>query len=336
MLLLTRYLRYQTLLQRQGTWQYVSIRMLREANGQTGKATFQDEMESLLYVVLYCALIWQRHKVSMKQLTSTITELFDSFTEFEAGIKDGGDGKIVNAEHRVYTRSARFENQDLSEWLNTVMDFHSPRPHQQVEYKDKWSDPEQLDAYWSNFLQTHTLDRDNRADNKLDHYDLYDSITPPPPSPYYVEPRKLSKTPPPFPRRKRKIEESPGDSSGSQPKQARTEPLISVQLDSVRTASPQSFSPQPAPVHPAAEVSSPVQPIVADALQSASAKTTSVLPAAAVVQPALVAPSQDPTPPIALRRSPRKHASSMPKPAVSGSKSRKTRTTGPSPKPRRK
>ncbi len=182
--------------------------MLREANGQTGRATFQDEMESLLYVVLYCALLWQPHGVSFKQLTSTVTELFNSFTEFEAGIKDGGDGKIVNAEHRVYTRSVRFKDQNLSEWLNTVMDYHSPRPHQQVEYKDKWSDPGQLDAYWSNFLQTHTLDRANRADHKLDQYDFYDSITPPPPpAPPSLPPRRLSKTPPPpFPRRrKRKI-----------------------------------------------------------------------------------------------------------------------------------
>ncbi|PIL30475.1 hypothetical protein GSI_07174 [Ganoderma sinense ZZ0214-1] len=210
---------------RVGTWQYVSIRMLREDHGQTGKATFQDEMESLLYVVLYCALLWQPHNVSMKQLTSTVTELFDSCTEFEAGIKDGGDGKMVNAMHRVYTRSARFENQDLSEWLNTVMDFHSPRPHQEAEYKDKWSNPEQLDAYWSNFLQTRTLDRNNRADNKLDHFDFYDSITPPSPPPRYLPPRRLSKTPPPpFPRRcKRKINEPPGDLESQPDKQARTE-----------------------------------------------------------------------------------------------------------------
>ena len=225
--------RHHVLRIRQGTWQYVSIRMLDRRNAQTGRATFQDEMESLFYVVLYCALLWQRHNASMKWLTSIITEMFNKYTVFDVGIKDGGDGKLINAEHRFFTRSVRFESQDLGDWLNTVMDFHSPRPDQQVEYKDKWSDPEQLDAYWSDFLRTRTLGRDNRAEHKLDEYDHYDSITPPSPTPYYVPSRRLSETPPPtFPRkRKRQIEQSPivSESSEPQPKEARTEqPLAST------------------------------------------------------------------------------------------------------------
>ncbi|KAI1788469.1 hypothetical protein LXA43DRAFT_894557 [Ganoderma leucocontextum] len=314
---------------RVGTWQYLSIRMMSEAEGQNGKATFQDEMESLLYVVLYSALLWQQHSASQKQLTNIITEMFNRFREFEDGIRDGGDGKLVNSVERVYTRSVRFKNPDLSEWLKTVMDFHSPPPHLKAEYKDKWSHPEQLDAYWLNFLQTHTLDRENRADNKLDQYDLYDSITPPPPpSPPCVPSRRPSETPsPPFPRRrKRKIEQSANDSSGSQPKQARTEQPASPQPDSIQPASAQPDAGQPDTVQP-----DTVQP---DAVQSSSVQPAFVQPDS--VQPTLAAPSQDPPPSTALRRSPRKHASSQPKPSVTGSKSRKTRTAGSSGNSRRK
>ena len=158
--------------------------MMSAAEGHKGKATFQDEMESLLYVVLHSALLWQKHNAPPRHLTNIITELFDRSRDFGDGVRDGGDGKLANAGKRAYTRTVRFESRDLSEWLNTVMDFHSPPPHLEAEYKDKWTDPEQLDAYWHDFLQTHTLGRDNRADHKLDQYDLYDSITPtPPPSP---------------------------------------------------------------------------------------------------------------------------------------------------------
>ena len=153
--------------------------MLRKANYLTGKATFQDEMESLLYVVLYSALLWQRHNVSQKQLTKTIGEMFISCTAFEAGSKDGGDGKIANAKDRVYTRLVLFENESLDDWLKAVMDFHSPRRHRRAEYQDEWSHPEHLDAYWLSFLRTQTLESDDMVNNKLDHGDLYDSITPP-------------------------------------------------------------------------------------------------------------------------------------------------------------
>ncbi len=189
--------------------------MMSEAEGQNGRTTFQDEMESLLYVVLYCALLWQQHGSSRRHLTNIITEMFDRFSEFDDNIRDGGDGKLANARGRVFTRSVRFKNHDLSEWLNTVMDFHSPPPRLKAEYKDKWSDPEQLDAYWLNFLQTHKLESNNRADNKLDQYDMYDSITPPtPPTPPCVP----SDPPTPLPpRHSRKIEQSPSESSGSQP-----------------------------------------------------------------------------------------------------------------------
>ena len=276
--------------------------MMSEAQGQNGRPTFQDEMESLLYVVLYSALLWQEHGTSRRQLTNIITEMFDRFREFEDGIKDGGDGKLANAQGRVFTRYVRFKNHDLSEWLNTVMDFHSPPPLLEAEYKDKWAHPEQLDAYWHNFLQTHKLESNNRAENKMDQNDIYDSITPPPPvyspSPECVPSPLPSETPigAPFPRRKRRIERTADESSGSQPKQARVEKPASVQSNVVR----------PASVQP-----SPAQPV--------SVPSTSV-------ESALATPSEDPTPSTSLRRSPRKHASSQPKPSVAGRKPRKART----------
>ena len=300
--------------------------MMSAAEGHKGKATFQDEMESLLYVVLHSALLWQKHNAHPKDLTNIITELFNKSRDMAGGVRDGGDGKLANAEERIYTRNVQFENRDLSEWLNTVMDFHSPPPHLEAEYKDKWTHPEQLDAYWLNFLQTHKLEPNNRADNELEQYDLYDSITlPRSPSPPGIPVRGPSKTPPPsYPRRlKRKIEDSAGDSSGSQPKQARTEPSPSAQPDSpAQLDHIQPTSPQPDAMQPASVVSSPVQ---LAAVQPAAVQSTPEAP-----------PQYPPPPPTPLRRSPRKHASSQPKPSVPGNKSRMTRGAGASDKKRRK
>ncbi|PIL30491.1 hypothetical protein GSI_07191 [Ganoderma sinense ZZ0214-1] len=288
---------------RLGTWQYLSIRMLSADEGHKGKATFQDDMESLLYVVLHSALLWQKHDAHEIDLTNIITEMFNKSRELAGG----------------------FENRDLSEWLNTVMDFHSPPPHLQAAYKDKWSDPEQLDAYWHDFLKTRTLARDNRTDNKLDEYDLYDSITPTPsPSPPYIPVRRRRKTPPPTAPRwvKVKVEQSDDESSESesQPrKQARTEKPPSTQLDGI----------QPTPAQPDA-----VQPAAVAVAGPARLCAMSFC----TPRPVATALSQDPLapPPVPLRRSPRKHASSQPKRSSTGSKPRKTRTAGTSSKTPRK
>ncbi len=133
-------------------------------------------MESLLYVVFYCALMWQPHNLSKQALTVTISSFFDEIFERHRGEMHGGASKLANALHRQYTLTLVFDSAPLDDWILTVMDYHAPLPMDGDKYKDKWS-PEQLDAYWAAFLQSRTLEPDNRAEHTLDMFNHYGSLS---------------------------------------------------------------------------------------------------------------------------------------------------------------
>lgn len=62
--------------ERQGTWEFTSIKMLRDSKG-IRPHTIQDDMESLLYVVFYCALHWLPHNLTDdKGLSEVISAFF--------------------------------------------------------------------------------------------------------------------------------------------------------------------------------------------------------------------------------------------------------------------
>ena len=115
-------------------------------------------MESLLYVVLYCALLWLPHNLPDDEVSETYTRFFE-FSTIHSGADVGGDAKAANAYNRRYTRNIVFDCTAVKTWLDTVMDFCSPRDPSE---KGKWT-PSHVDAFWSNFLDTETLDRHGRV-----------------------------------------------------------------------------------------------------------------------------------------------------------------------------
>ena len=135
--------------------------------GLDGKQTIQDDIESLLYVVLYCALLWLPHTLPQAQLKETIWEIFEraTWSSFDKAFI-GGEGKFANAVTRAFTKKANFPPA-LHEWLDTVMDHHVP-----VDFSDPsrdttpWS-TDQLEAFWADLLQRHTLPSNDR--NSHDH-----------------------------------------------------------------------------------------------------------------------------------------------------------------------
>ncbi|KAJ8496247.1 hypothetical protein ONZ51_g1188 [Trametes cubensis] len=150
---------------RAGTWAFMSIRML-DAEQELGKHTFQDDMEALLWVVLYCGLFYLPHNLSADQLTQLHDGLFESSRPVADKLQ-GGEGKLVNAACRFWTKQVHFGSAAFVEWLNTVMDYHSPPPELQAKYKGMWT-AEKLEAYWRDFLQSHNdLERDNRSVHEL-------------------------------------------------------------------------------------------------------------------------------------------------------------------------
>ncbi|KAI0671022.1 hypothetical protein C8Q78DRAFT_1033476 [Trametes maxima] len=152
---------------RAGAWPFMSWQMQRSENINR-KQTFMDDMESLLYVVLYCALLWLPHNLTERTLTSIIRDMFEYSTEVETGVRHGGFGKASNAGDRFYTRDIEFRSAALQEWLNTAMDYHQTSLPWQEASLDKWSDPSHLHTFWAEFLETHTLESDDWVRNKLD------------------------------------------------------------------------------------------------------------------------------------------------------------------------
>ena len=149
--------------------------MLTDRQLVTCKHTFADDMESLLYVVLYCALLWQPHNLSRQELTKFVVEFFEESQRVD-DVDTGGSGKSANALSRTYTGSLQLGSKALQEWLITVVNFCWP-PQDQEEYQDKWN-ADHLDTYWATFLQTHTLERDNRVVHTMDTPIFRPSSTP--------------------------------------------------------------------------------------------------------------------------------------------------------------
>ncbi|KAI9060872.1 hypothetical protein FKP32DRAFT_1594973 [Trametes sanguinea] len=149
---------------RTGTWRFMSIKLIE---GPEEAHTFQDDMESLLYVVLYCSLIHLPHNIQdPEDLRTFIHHFFDSST-FIGGRLEGGDAKEANAIARSWTKRVKWKNADLQAWLNTVMDYHSPPVHLRAAWFDRWSNPDYLESFWRSFLEERSLPKDDWVENEV-------------------------------------------------------------------------------------------------------------------------------------------------------------------------
>ncbi|KAI0366917.1 hypothetical protein BV20DRAFT_1055249 [Pilatotrama ljubarskyi] len=149
--------------ERTGTWKFMSFKVLFYPEQPH---VFQDDMESLFYVVLYCSLRHLPNSLSADELGSFMHEFFDQ-SAFCFGALRGGTGKGANAGSRFWTRRVSFKNTDLQTWLDTVMDYNGPPLERKKELKEYWSNPDFLDAFWGAFLREHSLPCGDRADNPL-------------------------------------------------------------------------------------------------------------------------------------------------------------------------
>ncbi|KAL7279685.1 hypothetical protein ACG7TL_006092 [Trametes sanguinea] len=174
---------------RAGTWLFMSIRMLHRSQ-VNGKHTLADDLEALLYVVLYCALYYLPHNHSVEEVDGVRQQLFESYIRWPGGILHGGVGKLANAEDRLFTDHLHFESAALDEWLRTVMDFHCRRFGSKEGPENMWN-IDKLDAFWIEFLETHALERDNRQVHTLPVDAPTDSSAS---SPYLLPPNPATQT----------------------------------------------------------------------------------------------------------------------------------------------
>ena len=138
----------------------MSLKLLAP-DGHERYPTLEDDMESLLYVILYCSLLWLPHNLSKRDLALMVRMMFEDRT-WLVDQYHGGEGKTANAFNRRYTKMVTFK-EPLHDWLQTVMDYHSPRIHLREEYRGYWSDPDHLESFWRDFLQTRTFQPNDRV-----------------------------------------------------------------------------------------------------------------------------------------------------------------------------
>ncbi|KAJ3002842.1 hypothetical protein NUW54_g5627 [Trametes sanguinea] len=108
----------------QDAWAFMSIRMLGSRN-QHIKHVFKDDMEALIYVLLYCALLYLPHGLDAIDLTSFHKEFFED-RHVAGDLELGAKGKVANAVARHMTRPIQFGSAAFKEWLDTILNYHTP------------------------------------------------------------------------------------------------------------------------------------------------------------------------------------------------------------------
>lgn len=129
--------------------------------------TLQDDMESLMYVVMYCSLRWLPHNLSTEKLAATIHAMFADADEEIYDPKfglTGGSGKVGNQGTRRWTKKIVWDG-PIHNWLNAVMDLNYNIMKAFKWMPDLWSDPTHLEVFWSTFLRNNTLPPADRMEH---------------------------------------------------------------------------------------------------------------------------------------------------------------------------
>jgi len=123
----------------------------------------KDDLESLLYVVLYCALRWLPVHSPGRGLDWWLNDFFSPPN------RDGAHLKLYNAMTRNFTRDlTSMQIQAILDWLNAAMDLHyhpsgGPNP---VGPNPAWDDGRALEAMWKETL-TKDLPDDDWQENPI-------------------------------------------------------------------------------------------------------------------------------------------------------------------------
>ncbi|KAI0831174.1 hypothetical protein BC628DRAFT_1407723 [Trametes gibbosa] len=148
---------------RTGTWKFMPAKVLFTP---ALPHTLEDDMESLLYVVLYCSLLYVPHNLGGESTHTIIHEFFGECV-FLDDEQRGGYGKTTKRATLTLTTHITFNNPDLQKRLDDVRDIHGPHSVSAAEAARLWKNPGNLDAFWRDYLATHVLARADRVENKL-------------------------------------------------------------------------------------------------------------------------------------------------------------------------
>ncbi|KAI0775525.1 hypothetical protein BD413DRAFT_529072 [Trametes elegans] len=157
-------------------WQFAFMII---ATGAKKTHDIHDDMESLLYVVFYCALLrLPQCSFSSGTLRTTLEGFFDQCQVSEtSGTYRGGDGKAMNMQCRTFTDAVTWRCPALGFWLETMFDFLCPTRETPIERRDKWT-PHDVNAYWNTFLFSNSLPESDAVNNILNSDKKFESNGP--------------------------------------------------------------------------------------------------------------------------------------------------------------
>ncbi|KAI0671021.1 hypothetical protein C8Q78DRAFT_831258 [Trametes maxima] len=145
-----------------GAWPFAAYDVLSARNT---KYTIQYDMESVYFVVLYCAYCWLPHDLSPKHLLSRLQEVFDYIRDRDVdGTPIGGAGKanLFQSQNNGHLWGTK----GVGTWLEAVLDLR-PLHNSKTTPAQTWDswNLSGLDLLWQNFLRTETLRDDDRTEN---------------------------------------------------------------------------------------------------------------------------------------------------------------------------
>ncbi|KAL6302460.1 hypothetical protein BKA93DRAFT_395403 [Sparassis latifolia] len=177
-----------------GTQAFMSHR-LDTGNGRLRHA-IEDDMESLLYVVLYCGLHWLPHELNADKAVQAIFYNREVVSRNERGQREfrsmqPGEGKLQNMKNRKYVDPSRFAK-PFGVWLETSMNYNHPREEEYSSASNSvsarengdcsdaavspnpsegnWDGPTLWKTYWEQYKANEYLPKNDRKP----HFDKYD------------------------------------------------------------------------------------------------------------------------------------------------------------------
>ncbi|KAH8104246.1 hypothetical protein DFH11DRAFT_165782 [Phellopilus nigrolimitatus] len=108
------------------TWAFMSADALNPGVGF--RHQISDDMESMLYVVLYCCVRWLPHN-DVESFGRKVCRLFDQHYSDGDGSIVGGDSKNsqkVKKVTRFFTRNILFDNVHTQSWINKASSYLAP------------------------------------------------------------------------------------------------------------------------------------------------------------------------------------------------------------------
>ena len=124
--------------------------------------TIREDVESLYYVVLYCALIWTINYIPRREIRSVLRQMFDSYDDGRS-YPQGGHIKAHDFEKRSITGGLTWPSAALNKWFSSLVRFLCPDGQEQPDHVQAL-DVSALNKFWESILDDEQIPKADRYD----------------------------------------------------------------------------------------------------------------------------------------------------------------------------